>query len=69
MGDKLEMTGKRLLQWNYKKFKGMRQEIDKLTKELNVPGSREPNGEELVEEQNKRKLLNTLLDKEETFWY
>ena len=47
----------------------MRLEIDKLTKELNVSGSWEPNGEELAEKQNKSELLNTLLDKEETFWY
>ena len=45
----------------------MMREIDKLIKELKSSGSRAPTKEELVEEQTKRNVLNTLFDKKETF--
>ena len=64
-GEKL--TGLQLLQWHDTKFKGLRREIDILTKEIHSSSSRVLTYESLLEEQSRRETLNTLLEKEEIF--
>ena len=47
----------------------MRNEIERLTKELHFTPSKKAIDDELLEEQIKRDSLNALLEKEEIFWH
>ena len=65
----MEQTGDQLLKWHNRKFRGLRREIDKFTKELQSFTDQAPTNESILKEQNIREKLNKLLEQEEAFWH
>ena len=63
VGGKMQKTGEQLVQWHHSKFRSLRREIDTLSKELQSSPNSSPNDELILQEQNKRERLNSLLEK------